>query len=208
MYRARTARDFRYASWRCSTSTAPAERITRPCRGWTRRCSATLLHAEPRDPRHVDCIAMGRAAVHRRGLVAMVRHGHGAFGGDLAAPAADGAHQPAVLASVRPGGVEQCRDAAAGGTHARDDAGRRVRWVPPHPYAAVCQRRIKAMYPHTYTEITPLELLLSHHFFVSVYQSCNKVSVQLSRPVRLGSTNVNLVGSALNDILFFVCVLR
>ena len=70
------------------------------------------------------------------------------------------------------------------------------------------QRRIKAMYPHTYTEIAPLELLLSHHFFVPVYQSCNKVSVQLSRPTRHNADNVNYVGSSANDLLFCVSVLR
>jgi hypothetical protein len=63
------------------------------------------------------------------------------------------------------------------------------------------------MYPHTNTAIAPLEMFLSHHFFIPVYQPCSKVSVQLSRPPR-EFTNVNYVASAIRDVLFSISVLR
>ena len=70
------------------------------------------------------------------------------------------------------------------------------------------QRRVKAMYPHTYVDVSPLELLLSHHFFVPVFQHSRRVSVQIARPVRLGAENSNFIASSSNDMLFCVSVVR
>ncbi len=69
------------------------------------------------------------------------------------------------------------------------------------------QRRIRAMYQYTSVAIAPLELFMSHHFFVPVYQSCTQVSVQISRPTR-AFENKNYIASAGHDILFCVSVLR
>ena len=62
--------------------------------------------------------------------------------------------------------------------------------------------RVKAMYPGV--EIPALDLMLSHHWFTPIFANCRNVSVSFRRPVKLGSSNPNFVGSSGSDLL--VCV--
>ena len=63
------------------------------------------------------------------------------------------------------------------------------------------QRRLRAMYNNP-----SLELVLSHHFFTPVFTQCQKVSVQVARPTKTSSRNVNFVGSSANDMLFCLSI--
>jgi hypothetical protein len=53
---------------------------------------------------------------------------------------------------------------------------------------------------------SPLELFLSHHFFVPVFGSANNLTVGLSRPIKVGVSNPNFVCNTFQDFLVLLSV--
>ena len=69
-----------------------------------------------------------------------------------------------------------------------------TRWAMLHHSKGNLSKRVSSLYGGVH--VSPLDLMLSHHFFVPVFESCGTLSVSYSRPIRMYNANSNYSGDA------------
>ena len=67
----------------------------------------------------------------------------------------------------------------------------------------ICER-VTALYPDA--DLSPLDLLMSHHYFTPIFGEYDQFIVSYSQPIRTSKTNPNYVGDTSQDMLVLLSI--